>query len=149
MSGTGKWMHRLKIKDTKFDEAGVYHMDFYPANEGELRKLLDAGFKSRPKEDEDGKFVKLKRKHEAQMGKELVSLGPPKIIDKDGNETDVLPGNGSKVTVKVVLYDTAKFGKGSRLETVRIDELVEYVKEEAPATPETTGKPNANKMVPF
>ena len=77
-------------------------------------------------------FVKFKRPVSKLIKGQLVNYGPPSVLDKDNQPFDKPIGNGSSVTCKVVVYDTAK-GKGSRLETVRVDEWVEYKKDDAPA----------------
>ncbi len=56
--------------------------------------------------------------------------GYPKIADKDNNRwpEDVLIGNGSKATIWVQIYETKTGRKGTRLEAVRIEDLVPFEK---------------------
>jgi hypothetical protein len=49
----------------------------------------------------------------------------PEVIDIAGRPIEDLVGNGSKVAVTVSVYDS-KMGKGHRLETVQVLELVPY-----------------------
>lgn len=49
----------------------------------------------------------------------------PEVIDAVGRPIEDLIGNGSKVAVTVSVYDT-KMGKGHRLETVQVLDLVPY-----------------------
>jgi hypothetical protein len=77
---------------------------------------------------------------------QLVAFGPPTVIDKDKNPVTALVGNGSKVTAKVAVYDT-RMGKGHRLETVRVDELVEFVPEKKDAAAVPAGTPT--RKMPF
>lgn len=94
----------------------------------EQRKALkNSGSKVTPKLQDDGTVrVKFKRRFENPIDE---FGGLPTVINAEGAPINDLIGNGSKVTVKVVVYDT-KLGKGTRLETVRVDELIPYVKEE-------------------
>jgi len=50
---------------------------------------------------------------------ELLQFGPPKVIDKNGAETDLFVMKGEEVIVKVAVYDTIK-GKGCTLESVML-----------------------------
>jgi hypothetical protein len=54
--------------------------------------------------------------------------GCPRVADKDNNPwpEKVLIGNGSKATIWVQVYETKNGRKGTRLEAVRIDDLVPY-----------------------
>jgi hypothetical protein len=58
-------------------------------------------------------------------------MGPPKVVDTDNQEWDpeVLIGNGSDITVKLNVWKGTKATK-VRWEGVRVDSLVEYVKED-------------------
>ena len=94
------------------------------------------GLKNKPKEDGGLNWITLRRDPEAKAwvdGKQQAA-GKPVVLDQDGKPTTQIIGNGSEVTVVYSVYDyDNKFGKGkgSRLEKVRIDKLVEYVKEQA------------------
>lgn len=95
-----------------------------------------SGSKKELKENANGSFVKLVRKDSTDFKSsktgetETIVWGPPKVVIKDANGEDQpfkqLIGNGSRVTCKVELYDTKRYGKGTRLVAVRVDELVEY-----------------------
>ena len=66
---------------------------------------------------------------------------PPEVFDKDNQPIDpTTVGNGSKATVKLSVYDTG-YGKGSRLEAVRVDELLVFV-------PEVKGEGEKNAFKP-
>ncbi len=78
--------------------------------------------------NEDGKYwYKFRRDYSKLIGKEAVEFGPPEVINKDGEPFTESIGNGSTVTIRVALFDTAK-GVGHRLEKVRVDKHVAYVK---------------------
>lgn len=123
VSGIAKWARVYESQmDTKFGEK--FHVTLYPNKEG-LILLKEAGVRKQPKEDEEGTFFKFDRDNKRQFKDKLETLGPPKVLDAGGNAFDKIIGNGSKVTVKLSVYDTAK-GKGTRLEAVRVDEHVPY-----------------------
>ena len=54
-------------------------------------------------------------------------MGPPRVVDADGNEWDpeVLIGNGSDITVKLNVWIGTK-AKKVRWDGVRVDSLVEF-----------------------
>jgi hypothetical protein len=111
---------------------GQYVIDVYPDKEN-LDKLKVAGSRLRPKLDVDGKmFVKFKRKHEGPFA---AASGAPKVTNEAGDvwsfEDDGPIGNGSEVEVSLVVYDT-RMGKGTRLEGVKVLNLVEYKEASGP-----------------
>lgn len=131
-SGTCKWAKVYK-PDMKFEPQ--YTIDLYMDDES-WDSYADSGLRLKKKEDEDGEYVGFRRKVAGPEWKP--DMGPPTVIDAKGNEFKELIGNGSKVTIKVDVYDT-KMGKGHRLETVRVDEHVKY---EAPKEePEVEDEP--------
>lgn len=94
----------------------------------QLKALKAHGSKANPRINDEGKMcVKLRRKIEHK----IPELGGfPTVLDAEGNPFNKLIGNGSDVTVKVSIYDTPQ-AKGTRLESVRVDKLVEYKVEDA------------------
>jgi hypothetical protein len=75
---------------------------------------------------EDGiKYTSFRRKVHQLINGETVDFGEPKVLDKENHPFNKPIGNGSTVTVKVAVYDTRK-GKGHRLETVRVEDWIEY-----------------------
>lgn len=134
---------RLLKPDTTYNANGVYSIGVTldAASQAQYDK---SGIRLKVKTWNGSKpFYTFKRQDKGLMRDQLVSFGPPKVIDKDGNALTKFVGNGSKVTLKVLAFDTRN-GKGHRLDTVRVDELVEYVpqKDQAPA-------PEAGKPMPF
>lgn len=79
----------------------------------------------------DGDTIKLQRDLKKTFNGVEKELGPlPLYFGPEGKETsDALVGNGSRVRVNFVVYDTPK-GKGTRLEGVRVLDLVEFVPEQ-------------------
>lgn len=137
LSGKVNWVKVQEDNlDSKFGPAQAV-IDFYP-DEASLILLTTSGSRSEVKEDEEGnRYVKLKRKKvrsytdkksgkvvEEDMGLPYVSMG----LNEDGTIKPYkgLIGNGSSAEVKVTVYDTKAFGKGTRLEAINVTDLVEY-----------------------
>jgi len=118
--GKAKWAKVFR-PDQMYD---YYGMDFYPDDPDAFQ---ESGIQLKPnKDNEDGRtFFKVKRRPTALIKGELVNFGPPVVFDKTNMTTTQAIGNGSEVTVKIALYDSQK-GKGHRLESVRVENLVEY-----------------------
>jgi len=93
-------------------------------DEESIPVFKEAKLQSRDKGDNTYTF---RRDPEKMIKGELVQFGPPPVINADGSAFDsrIRIGNGTKATLKLSVYTTPK-GTGSRLEKVRIDELVEY-----------------------
>lgn len=123
VSGTAKWAKVYQDQlDTKF--GAERNIVVYP-DEASLIALKSSGSRIEPKEDEEGVYYKFRRDDKGVIKGEEVTFGPPKVIDIENKPFDKKIGNGSKVTVKLSVYDTKK-GKGTRLEAVRVDEHVPY-----------------------
>lgn len=120
LSGKTKWA-KLRKPDDKYNN---FQLPLYLDKKSwELYDTL--GLSLSKKKDDDGDFVTFKRPVSKLIKNEIVEFGPPKVLSKDNSEFDGLVGNGSEVTVKISVYDTMK-GPGHRLETVRVEKLVEY-----------------------
>lgn len=134
LTGKIEWAQHLFEPD---DYLGVkkYKVDFYPTEQS-LEDLVKSGSRKKIGDGTLGKRVRLDRPFAKDWGKGkgLEELGPPEILTSEGKPwpKDTIIGNGSEVTVKVVVYDT-RMGKGTRLEAVRIDELVPYESSDSPS----------------
>lgn len=147
LSGKAKWAKLFK-PDEKYKN---WQIQVY-LDDASMKIYDESGMSMTKKRDDDGVFVTFRRPEAKVIKDELVKFDPPSVIDADGNKLDQLVGNGSDVTVKVIVYDTMK-GKGHRLEAVKVNKLVPYVKQETapasiPATAAAAAKP-ALKAVPF
>jgi len=144
-----------------------FKVDFYP-DEAEWKKIESAGLQLEPKEGRDGKkFITLRRQQKRVFPKddEATYFNPPEItgainvsyVDSvtgakvrsykksDGIKITVVGdqtalGNGSKVIANVNVYPASK-GAGTRLESINVLDLVEFVasgesSEEGPEEPE-------------
>lgn len=123
LSGTAKWA-KLNVPDKKYN---YYGLDLY-LDEESTKTFHESGLQVKKKTGEDGDFYSFRRDAEKLIKSDLVKFDPPELFDGNNNKmVDDRPliGNGSKVTCKIATYDTVK-GIGHRLESVRIDELVEY-----------------------
>lgn len=118
LSGIAKWA-KLQKPDEKFD---FYGLDLY-LDDASIEKFDKSGLQLTKKTNEDGIFITLKRKPAALIKGELVKFGAPQVLTADNAAFAGIVGNGSEVTCKVNVYDTAK-GKGHRLEAVRVDNLI-------------------------
>ena len=128
LSGIAKWC-KNREPDPKY---GNYEVDLYLDEESWLL-FEGTGSRATPKEDDEGeKFIRLRRPHQREFKDELKIYGPPASF-LNGEPFTGNIGNGSKVTVKVEVYDTKK-GKGTRWEAIRVDELVEYEGKEVVAS---------------
>ena len=124
---------KLVTPDTKFNEQGIYSLDLF-MDDDSWNKFEKSGAQLKVRDRDGRKFVTFKRPAKKLIRGEAVDLGPPDVINADNTPFDtgsVLVGNGSKVTVKVNVYDTMK-GKGHTLEAVRVDDLVVYERTEMP-----------------
>lgn len=89
-----------------------------------------------------GRFCSLSRPTEKQFGSEVTKFLPPEILDKGGSKIvsykqtedgtemfgdKVIIGNGSECEIELAVYQTARFGAGSRFNSVKILDLIEYV----------------------
>jgi hypothetical protein len=75
ISGKCKWAKLFK-PDTKYDENGIYSIVLYPDADG-WETFKRSGLNVRPKEDEDGKFITLRRKKVVNFGKGDQDIGGP------------------------------------------------------------------------
>lgn len=159
-TGKAKWAKVYEPEE--FRGAVNWKIDLYLDDKG-LRERAAAGIQSKVYEDEEGSYVTFKRPKTKVIKGVLNEFSGPKIIDADGKVlvsykkndegnawervgTPVLIGNGSTVEVEVAVYDT-QMGKGQRLETVKIIDLIEYkpdtgsntiIKSDAPSSPSKT-----------
>lgn len=138
-TGITKWA-KVRKPDVKYNN---FQVPLYMTPET-LENFKSLGLGLAIKTDTDGTYVTFKRPMEKLIKGEVVVFGPPKIFNLDGSEMkEGLIGNGSTVTVKISKYDTIK-GPGHRLESVRVDELVEY----NPPREDISGSP-ARPNLPF
>lgn len=136
--GKVKW---AKVYDTPKDDTfkdkkgrtitkkAAWSLDLYMDDQS-MAAYKKSGIQRKIREDADGhEFVQFDRPLKIKIKDEERTLEAPKILDSENNEYEgeARIGNDSLVTISVDVYDT-QMGKGSRLEAIRIEELVEYTK---------------------
>ena len=75
---------------------------------------------------EEGPALVIKRKVNGPNG---MIRNAPKLLDKEGNDLDILIGNGSKVKIQFNPYDweyAGKTGRSLAFQAMQVLELVEY-----------------------
>ncbi len=127
------WAHHLFNPD---DYKGVkrYTVDFYP----EDREAIKASGMQLRYDRDTNSFIRPRREVERKFAEETVQFGPPRILDAAGNAFDGRIGNGSYAELTIAVFDTKTFGKGHRLEEVRILDLVEYDRPSGGVAPAAT-----------
>jgi hypothetical protein len=105
-----------------------------------------------------GRFCSLSRPTEKKFGADLTKFLPPEILDKGGSKIityeqsddgvvmigdKVIIGNGSECEIDLAVYQTERFGAGSRFNSVKILDLIEYVPPEDVSENEVDGDEDA------
>jgi hypothetical protein len=149
-SGIAQWAKVFEHNKDVYLEEERYAIDLV-MNEEEAQKFKNTGSRLRPKvsKNEDGE-VQYTVKFRRDVTHRIPEFGgPPRVVDVENKDITDLIGNGSKVTIKYCVYDT-KMGKGTRLEAVRVDELVRYVRDPNGFAGATETNNNKNpKDLPF
>jgi hypothetical protein len=157
--GTVNYVKARADKPDEYLGRVAWTVDFYPKDAATAKAIKATGIQLKLKDDKEGKkHFRFRRDVERKFGTEIVKFSPPIIYDKDGtpiiqyvdskdktkvvrsynpNETtivadgnDIIIGNGSKVLLNVCVFNTQK-GPGNRFESLKILDLIEYVKPEA------------------
>lgn len=131
LKGKAKWPKLFEANRDKasFHEAydGAYTLALFLESD-QMATFKDSGSRLRPKVTEDGIYIQPKRKHKDIFES---ASGAPKVFNSDNepwdNERDGFIGNDSEVEVQLSVYDT-KMGKGTRLEAVKVTNLVPYTR---------------------
>lgn len=162
----GYCSYAMCYKPDEFMEKEFWKISFYPETEQVMDKIKAKGIRLKVYEDSGeksgvaGKYIVIKRPTSKEFKDGLVEFNPPAIYGKDGEalvtydkETGarkgdpILIGNGSLVEVAVSVYDAPPYGKGTRWESVKILDLIEYNPEEKEdAEEEAEEKPAEQKV---
>jgi hypothetical protein len=120
---------------------GYYTIVAYPSDpDATVKELESKGVNMNPmnypliKEDEEGKFLRIRRKHNAPIGnkgEELTEFGgPPVVKDEDGNTWDPEVNIGNYSVCDIV---AEVWGEGNlKLKGVRVIDHVPYEEETVP-----------------
>ncbi len=98
---------------------GNYSVDI-SLDEASQKEFDATGIRVKPKKFDDGDpltYYKFRRTSED---------GPPLVVDNQGEPFSKPIGFGSNITVRVESYDSKKYGKGHRLQAVRVNDWVEF-----------------------
>src|SRR5882672_1845302 len=127
LSGKCKW-----CKTTAPNQFGDWKTDLYPDDKSltKIMELKARGLKNTLKKDEDGPFIAFKRPMTKMMKGRAVNFTNPVVLNKDGVPINEAIGNGSEVTLKLLIYPFMSPGGakgiGARWESVRVDNLVPW-----------------------
>jgi hypothetical protein len=134
-TGECRWA-KLDKTDVKYNK---YSIEVKLDEEG-IALYNKAGCMGRPSKDGEGYYTfRRDPTAKAWVDGNQVPAGKPLVIFPDATPCHDLIGNGSKVTVKVAVYDYNNSfgkGKGTRLEAVCIENLIKFEKN-APKPAET------------
>ena len=128
ITGTAEWAKVYEHNKDEYMGKTFFAIDLLISEE-DAERFISTGSRHKPTRESEGVFrIKLRRNEDAA---EEEWGGPPKVIQEDpDDDSHYIPfteliGNGSVVTVAFTVYDS-KFGKGTRLESVRVDKHVEF-----------------------
>lgn len=133
LTGKAAWAYHLFQPDNRYKQWTV-DLYFEPDSES-LEAYNEAGIQLKQIKPEHAAFkaplvgYRFKRRQEQIINGEKVTFDPPVVTDEEGNEFSERIGNGSILEINVAVYDTA-MGKGHRLQSARVLELVPYEKSE-------------------
>lgn len=141
-SGQAMWAKIYEYNRDEYLENEFTTIDVFLDKES-IGRFKESGSRLTLRDNGSGEFVKFRRMWVNELNSDWG--GVPEVVDVDGNTMTDLIGNGSMVTVKVCIYDS-RAGKGTRLEGVRVDELVEYQSDGEVGEPEIA---DSGDVIPF
>lgn len=132
------------VRPDKADKYGNYTATLHPDAESleKIRDLCAQGVKNQIKKDEDGYCITFRRPTQKMMRGKVVGFTPVELLDGtkplDGGGfaplRDVAVGNGSDGVIKLQIYSyptpSGDKGLAARLESIRIDNLVPFRRED-------------------
>ena len=111
-----------------------------------------SGITAKYRDHEGKKFILFRRDKQKLINNKIEEFKPVPVTQWDGSSDipfDKSIGNGSKVAIRVAVYDTRK-GPGHRLEAVRVLEWKEYKKPEPTTEQPVTREPaDTSKGMPW
>jgi hypothetical protein len=118
--------------DTKYGDKYTVNIDL---DNKALAVLESVGWRGKLKEDEVGaKFAKFSRNDVQNFGEKSEKMGPPLLTEEDGKTPFTkLIGNGSILRLKLEIYESKKYGVGSRINHVSVLKHVPYEQKEEQA----------------
>lgn len=146
MTFTGYVSYAKVYDPDEFRGVTKWKLNLHP-DDDEIKRIKAAGIQLKLHDSNEGvsgvpgKYFTFSRPTEKEFDDGITYFAPPSIYGPDGepimtyqdngeeivaNGNRVLIGNGSLIQIGVTVYDTKRFGKGTRLNWVKILELVEY-----------------------
>lgn len=127
------WARIYDGQEDEYNGDKHWKISFYP-NKEVAESIKAAGIQARIKDDDGeksgvaGKYFVFKRPLERSFDGVTQKLDPVKVVDKMGKEYPerISIGNGSTVEVTLEVYQTKRFGKGTRLKEIKVLDLIEY-----------------------
>lgn len=142
--GKGAWFYSLFETD-EYGDKEFWKLNCYV--DKETKKAIKAtGSKAQVKDDDgdrsgvEGEYFTFRRNTEMKKRGKIVKLDPPEVYSPDGELLTEYPdglGNGTTIEFEIEVYDAGKFGKGTRLNKVRLIDIIEYVAPEEVDEPDT------------
>lgn len=156
----GKASYAMVYKADDYNDTRFWKINLHPSKEVlEEIKSAGIQNKLKPDDGRIpnvfGPHMTFKRPTEREFDGEMTYFTPPTIYDKDGKKLvwyvdedgdqvqqykrgdrpdrkgePIIIGNGSEVEITLEVYKTNRFGNGSRLQSVKIIDLIEYKPEE-------------------
>lgn len=131
---------KVKYVDAaKLGKYGNWTITIYPTEKSleVCRELQAEGVKNTLKKDDEGYYIAYRREPQKVIKGKMVAFAAPRCIDADAKPMD---GNkigwGSDVTVRLEVYyhgtPSGKQAAAARFDSVRVDNLVEWVPEQLP-----------------
>lgn len=126
LQGTCKWA-KLQEPGTNYDKTSrSYSIDmFLDENSWKLFEESGCQLKRRTDKETGETFVSFKRAEKKIIKGTIKEMGPPEVLDGEGNPFTGKVGNGSTVIVKISVYPSLK-GMGHTLEAIKLVDLIEY-----------------------
>lgn len=128
-SGKGAWFHHLFNTD-EYGDKTFWKLNFYP---DDVKAFKATGTKLHSHDDDgsasgvEGVYYTIRKMEtEVRKGKKVTAEPPVVIYDGEIIEEQITIGNGSGIEIEIEVYDTKKFGKGTRLNKVKIVDMIEY-----------------------
>ena len=147
--GKGAWFFSLFETD-EFGDKEFWKLSFY-VDKATKKAIKDTGSKAQAKDDDgdrsgvEGEYFTFRRNTEMKKRGKTVKLEAPQVFSPEGDLYEEYPqglGNGSTCEIEIEVYDAGKFGKGTRLNKVKILDIVEYV------APEEVDEPDDEEEIP-
>lgn len=132
--GKVKYIHAVQL-----NKYGSWAVTLYPTEKSleVCRELQAEGCKNVMKKDDDGYYIQYKREPQKVMKGKMVAFAAPRVISADGKPMDgSVIGWGSDVTARLEVYyhgtPSGKKAAAARWDSLRVDNLVEWQKEQLP-----------------